>query len=205
MLILGALVALMGYAETAAKARGGAALRPAGVHAAAVGDQDPAAARHLRLRLLQVLVVDPAVRLLPRCWSAPPRRGRPIPAQHAAAHRAPRRSITGFANRNFNQGLRAYYFGVAALSWFLHPVAHDRGDAGRRSTCCTSANSARARWMRSGGLLRLDSRVPDDFRLVEFERGVKTTSQAASGTPLRPEWIAARGLRCGEESARSAR
>ena len=30
--------------------------------------------------------------------------------------------MTGFANRNFNQGLRAYYFGVAALSWFLHPL-----------------------------------------------------------------------------------
>lgn len=30
--------------------------------------------------------------------------------------------ILCFANRNFNQGLRAYYFGVAALSWFLHPA-----------------------------------------------------------------------------------
>ncbi len=30
--------------------------------------------------------------------------------------------VMGFANRNFNQGLRAYYFGVAALSWFLHPA-----------------------------------------------------------------------------------
>ncbi|MBI2288815.1 MAG: DUF599 family protein [Betaproteobacteria bacterium] len=30
--------------------------------------------------------------------------------------------IIGFANGNFNNGLRAYYFGVAALSWFLHPV-----------------------------------------------------------------------------------
>jgi uncharacterized membrane protein len=30
--------------------------------------------------------------------------------------------ILGFAHRNFNQGLRAYYFGVAALSWFLHPA-----------------------------------------------------------------------------------
>jgi uncharacterized membrane protein len=29
--------------------------------------------------------------------------------------------ILSFANRNFNQGLRGYYFGVAALSWFLHP------------------------------------------------------------------------------------
>ena len=31
-------------------------------------------------------------------------------------------AILSFANRNFNQGLRAYYFGVAALSWFLHPA-----------------------------------------------------------------------------------
>ena len=31
-------------------------------------------------------------------------------------------AIVSFANRNFNQGLRAYYFGVAALTWFLHPA-----------------------------------------------------------------------------------
>ena len=30
--------------------------------------------------------------------------------------------IVAFANRNFNSGLRACYFGVAALSWFLHPA-----------------------------------------------------------------------------------
>jgi uncharacterized membrane protein len=30
--------------------------------------------------------------------------------------------VVSYANRNFNQGLRAYYFGVAALSWFLHPA-----------------------------------------------------------------------------------
>ena len=30
--------------------------------------------------------------------------------------------IVNFANGNFNSGLRAYYFGVAALSWFLHPA-----------------------------------------------------------------------------------
>ena len=30
--------------------------------------------------------------------------------------------VVGYANRNFNQGLRAYYFGVAALSWFVHPA-----------------------------------------------------------------------------------
>jgi uncharacterized membrane protein len=26
-----------------------------------------------------------------------------------------------FASGNFNQGLRSYYFAMAALSWFLHP------------------------------------------------------------------------------------
>jgi len=30
--------------------------------------------------------------------------------------------VASYAHRNFNHGLRAYYFGVAALSWFLHPA-----------------------------------------------------------------------------------
>ena len=29
--------------------------------------------------------------------------------------------LVSFASGNFNQGLRSYYFGMAALSWFLHP------------------------------------------------------------------------------------
>lgn len=29
--------------------------------------------------------------------------------------------IVSFASGNFNQGLRSYYFAMAALSWFLHP------------------------------------------------------------------------------------
>jgi uncharacterized membrane protein len=29
--------------------------------------------------------------------------------------------VVSFASSNFNQGLRAYYFGVAALAWFVHP------------------------------------------------------------------------------------
>lgn len=29
--------------------------------------------------------------------------------------------LVSFASSNFNQGLRAYYFGVAALAWFVHP------------------------------------------------------------------------------------
>ena len=30
--------------------------------------------------------------------------------------------ITSYAQTNFTNGLRAYYFGLAALAWFLHPV-----------------------------------------------------------------------------------
>jgi uncharacterized membrane protein len=29
--------------------------------------------------------------------------------------------IVSYASGNFNQGLRSYYFGMAAMSWFLHP------------------------------------------------------------------------------------
>ena len=29
--------------------------------------------------------------------------------------------ITSYAGSNFNNGLRAYYFALAALAWFLHP------------------------------------------------------------------------------------
>lgn len=30
-------------------------------------------------------------------------------------------NMASFSAENFNQGLRGYYFGLAALSWFLHP------------------------------------------------------------------------------------
>lgn len=30
--------------------------------------------------------------------------------------------VLDFAANNYNNGLRAYYFGVAALAWFLHPL-----------------------------------------------------------------------------------
>ena len=29
--------------------------------------------------------------------------------------------VTSYAGTNFNQGLRAYYFALAAMTWFLHP------------------------------------------------------------------------------------
>lgn len=38
----------------------------------------------------------------------------------ALAHRAAR--ISALAARHFNRGLRAYFFALAALAWFVHPV-----------------------------------------------------------------------------------
>ncbi len=29
--------------------------------------------------------------------------------------------VTSYAGTNFNDGLRAYYFALAAMTWFLHP------------------------------------------------------------------------------------
>ena len=46
----------------------------------------------------------------------------PADAEQYATHIDLIALILKFANGNFNNGLRAYYFGVAALSWFLHPV-----------------------------------------------------------------------------------
>jgi uncharacterized membrane protein len=42
------------------------------------------------------------------------------PEDTALAHRAAR--ISALAARHFNRGLRAYFFALAALAWFVHPV-----------------------------------------------------------------------------------
>ena len=44
----------------------------------------------------------------------------PGPESIALAHRAAR--ISAIAARHFNHGLRAYFFALAALAWFAHPV-----------------------------------------------------------------------------------
>ncbi len=46
----------------------------------------------------------------------------PKDAEEFAVHINRIAALASFASGNFNNGLRAYYFGVAALSWFLHPV-----------------------------------------------------------------------------------
>jgi uncharacterized membrane protein len=41
--------------------------------------------------------------------------------QQCASEAANLSLIVSFASGNFNQGLRSYYFAMAALAWFLHP------------------------------------------------------------------------------------
>ena len=119
MLVLGALVALMGYAETAAKL----------VAELPFAQQVTQRLWELKTLLLLVIFVYAFFKF---SWSlrqfgfcsmliGATAKGPADPEGHAA-HVDRLALITGFANRNFNQGLRAYYFGVAALSWFLHPV-----------------------------------------------------------------------------------
>ncbi len=38
--------------------------------------------------------------------------------------------LTSNAAKHFNNGLRAYYFGLAALAWFVHPYAFMAASAG---------------------------------------------------------------------------
>ena len=45
----------------------------------------------------------------------------PKDPQECASDIAGASLLVSFASGNFNQGLRSYYFAMAALSWFLHP------------------------------------------------------------------------------------
>lgn len=45
----------------------------------------------------------------------------PKDANDCATEMASLALLVSFASSNFNQGLRSYYFAMAALSWFLHP------------------------------------------------------------------------------------
>lgn len=119
MLILGALVALMGYAEKAASI----------VAELPFTQQVSERAWELKIVLLLLIFVYAFFKF---SWSirqfsfssilvGATKKPTPNPEQYAV-HTDRIAVIVSFANRNFNQGLRAYYFGVAALSWFLHPA-----------------------------------------------------------------------------------
>jgi len=119
MLILGALVALMGYAE---KAAGVLAELP-------FAQQVSERVWELKILLLVLIFVYAFFKF---SWSIRQfglcsiligaTRKPPADAEQYATHIDRITLIVTFANGNFNNGLRAYYFGVAALSWFLHPV-----------------------------------------------------------------------------------
>lgn len=118
MLILGALVALMGYAERVAIV----------VADLPFGLQVSSRLWELKIMLLLLIFVYAFFKFT---WSL--RQFGFSSILVGAARKPPANAaeysgdidriaiILSFANRNFNQGLRGYYFGVAALSWFLHP------------------------------------------------------------------------------------
>ena len=119
MLILGALVALMGYAEKAASV------------VAELPFTQPASERIWEFKILALLVIfvyaffkfSWSIRQFGFCSILVGATKKPTPTPELyAAHTDRIAAIASFANRNFNQGLRAYYFGVAAMSWFLHPA-----------------------------------------------------------------------------------
>ena len=119
MLILGALVALMGYVE---KAAGVLAELP-------FTQQVSERVWELKILLLVLIFVYAffkfswSIRQFGLCAILVGATKKPPPdAEQYAAHIDRIALIVNFANANFNNGLRAYYFGVAALSWFLHPV-----------------------------------------------------------------------------------
>lgn len=119
MLILGALVALMGYAE---KAAGVLAELP-------FAQQVSERVWELKILLLVLIFVYAffkfswSIRQFGLCSILIGATKKPPPdAEDYAVHIDRITLIVNFGNGNFNNGLRAYYFGVAALAWFLHPV-----------------------------------------------------------------------------------
>ena len=119
MLILGALVALMGYVQQALDVVSGLPFTVKGTQRAI----------EIKMLLLVIIFVYAffkfswGIRQLNFCSilvGAAPKPPQGDPEQHAAhINRIAR--ITSSASVNFNNGLRAYYFALAALAWFLHP------------------------------------------------------------------------------------
>jgi uncharacterized membrane protein len=120
MLIMGALVASMGYVQQAQDLVSGLPFTV------------KASARLLELKMLLLVLIfvhaffkfSWAIRQLNFTGilvAAAPKMPKDNPEQFAATINRIAR-ITSYAGMNFNHGLRSYYFAVAALGWFLHPV-----------------------------------------------------------------------------------
>jgi uncharacterized membrane protein len=120
MLVLGALIALTGYIQQALDVVSGLPFTAKG------------SARLIEIKIA-LLVVIFTYAFFKFTWSirqfgqavtlvgAAPKQPKDNPEQYAPViDRIVR--IASYAGTNFNNGLRAYYFGLAALAWFLHPV-----------------------------------------------------------------------------------
>jgi uncharacterized membrane protein len=120
MLVLGALIALTGYVQQTMDVVSGLPLTVR------------ASARLVEIKILVLVVIFTyaffkftwAIRQFGNCSTlvgAAPPQPKDNPEQHAPVINRIARIIS-YAQTNFTNGLRAYYFGLAALAWFLHPV-----------------------------------------------------------------------------------
>lgn len=119
MLVLGALIALTGYVQQALDVVSGLPFTM------------KATARLLEVKIMLLVVIFTyaffkfswGIRQLGQASTlvgAAPPKPTENPEQYAPwINRIAR--ITSYAGSNFNHGLRAYYFGLAAFAWFLHP------------------------------------------------------------------------------------
>ncbi len=120
MLILGALLASMGYVQQAQELVSGLPFTV------------KASARLLEIKMLLLVLIfvhaffkfSWGIRQLNFCGilvAATPKTPKDG-AEQLAAHINRIARVTSYAMSNFNHGLRSYYFAVAAMGWFLHPL-----------------------------------------------------------------------------------
>lgn len=119
MLVLGALIALTGYVQQTLDVVSGLPFTVQG------------SARLVEIKIALLVVVF-TYAFFKFTWSirqfgqattligAAPKQPKDNPEQYAPIIERIAR-IASYAGTNFNNGLRAYYFGLAALAWFLHP------------------------------------------------------------------------------------
>jgi uncharacterized membrane protein len=119
MLVLGALIALMGYVQQALDVVSGLPFTV------------KASQRLLEIKIMLMVLIfvyaffkfSWAIRQLGFCSTligAAPKQPKDNPEQYAAEINR-LAAVTSYAGTNFNDGLRAYYFALAAMTWFLHP------------------------------------------------------------------------------------
>jgi uncharacterized membrane protein len=119
MLVLGALIALTGYIQQTLDVVSGLPFTVKG------------SARLVEMKIVLLVVIFTyaffkftlAMRQQGQATTligAAPKQPESNPEQYASIIDRIAR-IASYAGSNFNNGLRAYYFGLAALAWFLHP------------------------------------------------------------------------------------